>query len=177
MNKINVNIYGRDYTFASEKSKEFMVQVANFVDDEIKTISSQNTTSSKVDILILACNNIAEKYFELQNKNLLDDTSQKTLNETIQSKNEEINTLQEKLKSVQDKLQQYESSEINGSSLKSQIEKIQSNYEEKLSFSNEKLKELQDINDNFQNQFYDLQLKLAQTEEELQNLQNKNGVK
>ena len=71
MNKVNVNIYGHEYTLVSEKPKEFILKVASFVDDEINKTSETLVNWSKTDILILACNNIAEHYFDLLDNPIL----------------------------------------------------------------------------------------------------------
>ena len=41
-NKIKVNIAGSVYTIIGEKSKDEVEAIANFVDEEIKKITSQN---------------------------------------------------------------------------------------------------------------------------------------
>ena len=176
MNKVTVNIYGREYTLVSDKPKDFLLKIASFVDDEIKAVSELITNARKTDIMILACNNIAEKYFDSQNQKA-ENSSQEKLLETIEIQNREIASLKLQIEQKDVKIQSLEMTDMSSESLKAQIEKIQSSYEEKLAVSNEKQKELQSLNDDIQNQFYNLQLKLAQTEEKLQTLQDQNGEK
>lgn len=176
MNKVTVNIYGREYTLVSDKPKDFLLKIASFVDDEIKAVSELITSARKTDIMILACNNIAEKYFDALNQKS-ENPSQEKLNETIEMQNREIAALKLQIEQKDVKIQSLEMTDMSSESLKAQIEKIQSSYEEKLAISNKKQKELQSLNDDIQNQFYNLQLKLAQTEEKLQTLQNQNGEK
>ena len=63
MNKVNVKIFGREYSLLSNKKKDDIIKIASFVDDELEQLS-KNAALSKIDIAILACNNIAEKYFD-----------------------------------------------------------------------------------------------------------------
>ena len=63
-NKLKVNIFGRQYTLVSEKNSEDILKIASLVNEEISTVEKDADNLSKIDILIITCNNIAEKYYE-----------------------------------------------------------------------------------------------------------------
>lgn len=170
MNKVNVNIYGHEYTLVSEKPKEFILKVASFVDDEINKTSKTLVNWSKTDILILACNNIAEHYFDLLDNP--DTTSQQELFNKIDTLNRELASVKLQNEQKDIKIKSLEMTDMNSESLKAKIEKVKSDYEEKLNQSNQKIEECEKINSELESKFFELQIKLAQKEEELKNIQS-----
>ena len=70
------------------------------------------------------------------------------------------------------KIKSLEMTDMNSESLKAKIEKVKSDYEEKLNQSNQKIEECEKINSELESKFFELQIKLAQKEEELKNIQS-----
>ncbi len=76
-NKIKVNIAGTVYTIIGEKSKTEVEEIANFVDEEIKKITSQNYLLNSTMAATLVALNISSDYFDLKNEiNLLSEDSE-----------------------------------------------------------------------------------------------------
>lgn len=160
MNKVNVKIFGREYSLLSNKKKDDIIKIASFVDDELEQLS-KNTALSKIDIAILACNNIAEKYFDEIGTEL----STKFLNGKIDAQAKEIANLKLQLEQKDVKIQSLEMTDVSSQTLQAQIDKITSDYEEKI-------KQYQNVNDDLQAEFYDLQMKIAMYEQEIEKLKN-----
>lgn len=76
-NKIKVNIAGTVYTIIGEKSKTEVEEIANFVDEEIKKITSQNYLLNSTMAATLVALNVSSDYFDLKNEiNLLSEDSE-----------------------------------------------------------------------------------------------------
>lgn len=65
-NKLRVNIGGNSYTIISEKSNGEIEKIANYVDDEIKKITSNNYRLNPIMASTLVALNIAENLFDLK---------------------------------------------------------------------------------------------------------------
>ena len=64
VNKVTVNIYGQEYTFASTKSRERMIAIASHVNDVFESLVGQGADGSVARLTMLAAINIAEQLFE-----------------------------------------------------------------------------------------------------------------
>ena len=64
VNKVTVNIYGQEYTFASAKSRDRMIAIAGYVDEVLKGLVEQGADGSVARLSMLAAINIAEQLFE-----------------------------------------------------------------------------------------------------------------
>jgi len=65
-NKIKVNIAGSSYTIIGEKSKEEVEEIAEFVNDEIYKITSQNYRLNPTMAATLVALNISSDFFDLK---------------------------------------------------------------------------------------------------------------
>jgi len=63
-NKVNVKIYGQEYTISGEKPREQIIKVADYVDGKMRGISKGGSTIPSVSLAVLAAVNIADDYFE-----------------------------------------------------------------------------------------------------------------
>jgi len=63
ISKVTVKIYGQEYTFASARSRDRIIMVANHVDEVIKGLVSQGAGGSVARLTVLAAINIAEELF------------------------------------------------------------------------------------------------------------------
>ncbi|MBK5261618.1 MAG: cell division protein ZapA [Peptostreptococcaceae bacterium] len=63
-NKVNVKIYGQEYTIAGEKSREQIIKVADYVDCKMTEISKKLSSGPLVSLAVLSAVNIADDYFE-----------------------------------------------------------------------------------------------------------------
>ena len=76
-NKIKVNIAGTVYTIIGEKTRAEVEEIANFVDEEIKKITSHNYLLNSTMAATLVALNISSDYFDLKKEiNLLSEDSE-----------------------------------------------------------------------------------------------------
>jgi len=66
VNKVTVKIYGQEYTFASTKPRDRMIQVAGHVDEVLNGLVEQGADGSISRLSMLAAINIAEQLFEMR---------------------------------------------------------------------------------------------------------------
>ena len=100
-NKIKVNIAGSVYTIIGEKSKDEVEAIANFVDEEIKKITSQNYLLNSTMAATLVVLNVSSDYFDLKKEiNLLSEDSEFPLKkqEEFIKNNQKIEKEKEELK-------------------------------------------------------------------------------
>lgn len=153
-NRLKVNIFGRQYTLVSEKNSEDILKIASLVNEEISIVEKDADNLSKIDILIITCNNIAEKYYE----QLSSISNEAELSNQIKEKEKEIARLNLQLEQKDVQIKSLEMTDVNSQSLQSKLDKTKKEYEEKL-------KEQIDINRELEARFYELQLKIAELEE------------
>jgi len=63
ISKVTVKIYGQEYTFASARSRDRIIMIANHVDEVIKGLVTQGAGGSVPRLTILAAINITEELF------------------------------------------------------------------------------------------------------------------
>ena len=63
-NKISVNIFGSEYALKTDQSREYINEIANYIDQKMKEIDKTQTINSKFKIAILAALNIADELFQ-----------------------------------------------------------------------------------------------------------------
>lgn len=100
-NKIKVNIAGTVYTIIGEKTKTEVEDIANFVDEEIKKITSQNYLLNSTMAATLVALNVSSDYFDLKKEiNLLNEDSEFPLKkqEEFIKNNQKIEKEKEELK-------------------------------------------------------------------------------
>jgi len=66
VNKVTVKIYGQEYTFASTKPRDRMIQVAGHVDEVLNGLVEQGADGSISRLSMLAAINISEQLFEMR---------------------------------------------------------------------------------------------------------------
>lgn len=65
-NRLQVTIFGQQYTIISKASSSYMRMVASHVDDRMKQIADSNARLDSTKIAVLASMNIADEYFRLK---------------------------------------------------------------------------------------------------------------
>jgi cell division protein ZapA len=63
-NKISVNIFGSEYALKTDQSREYIIEIANYIDQKMKEIDKTQTINSKFKIAILAALNITDELFQ-----------------------------------------------------------------------------------------------------------------
>ena len=170
MNKVTVHIFGREYSLMSDKSKEFIIRVASYVDDEINKVASELKNPVRDDILILACNNIAEKLLLEQSKDIAQENN--SLNKTIENLQRENASLMLELEQKDVRLKSYEMSGGIDPQELDKIEKEKAQQRETVKKLNDQIEKYKILNDEIQSKFYELQMKLAKLEQENEDLKN-----
>lgn len=64
--KVKVKIYGNTYSIQGDTSPEYILHLAEYVNDRMENISRNISNSNPLQIAILAALNIADEYFQLQ---------------------------------------------------------------------------------------------------------------
>lgn len=65
--KVQVDIYGDNYTIKGDTPEEQMKMVAEYVDEKMQFIGQRNPNLSAKQIAVLAALNIADELYKLQN--------------------------------------------------------------------------------------------------------------
>lgn len=63
-NKVNVKIYGQEYTISGAKSREQIIKVADYVDGKMTEISKIISSGPVASLAVLSAVNIADDYFD-----------------------------------------------------------------------------------------------------------------
>lgn len=169
MNKVTVKIANHEYTIVGEEKKEYLLQLAAHVDEKIESTSKANPKLSQTMTAVLTAINIADEYYSQLNENSelrknlnkpleeLEKASKyiKDLERTISEKESQIDKINQKIQSYEDSLN------LTNNSKNDVVKKM----EEK----DLKLKEAENLVDDFQNRLYDMQIKIIELEEKLEN--------
>lgn len=192
MNKVIVKINGYEYPMVGEKSEQHMLNVARYVDEEIKRISEANPKLSTSVVAILSAVNIANELFECGEENDKLSKENEELNKKVGTGEEELKLEMKKLQlSLQGKAKEEEDlnakiDELNKliEEQKSKISNLESSIESKdkeiedYKTKNDELKTLaetaeerakiaEQLSSKFQNDAYRVQLEKIEIENEL----------
>jgi cell division protein ZapA len=64
--RIKVNIYGNEYSIMGEAEPEYILKLAEYINNKMVEIGKTITSGNKTQVAILAALNIADEYFQLQ---------------------------------------------------------------------------------------------------------------
>ena len=179
MNKVIVKINGSEYPMVGEKSEQHMLNVARYVDEEIKRISEANPKLSTSVLAILSAVNIANELFEELNKKVGTGEEELKLEmkklqlslqgkakeeEDLKTKIDELNKLIEEQKSKIFKLE----SDIQSKDKQIEEYKVEVNELKDLTkIAEEKARVAEQMSSKFQNDAYRVQLEKIEIENEL----------
>ncbi|MGI6737449.1 MAG: cell division protein ZapA [Anaerovoracaceae bacterium] len=93
-NKVNVSIYGQEYTIVGEKSPEYIAKIAAHVDSRMNEIAEGIDGGPVSSLAVLSAVNIADEYFELQDRI----TELQRLNEQLEADGQHYEQLWEEAK-------------------------------------------------------------------------------
>lgn len=113
-NKVEVRIYGKEFTLKGEEPIEYLHKVAHYVDKKMAEISKNSVRMSAATTAILSAVNLADDYFKLQ-------LSFTDINNKLEEKTLEAETLRgeiEKLKAKETQIQ------LELAKAKSELEKL-----------------------------------------------------
>ena len=70
MNKVTVKIANHEYTIVGEEKREYLLQLAAHVDEQIEATAKANPKLSQVMTAVLTSINIADQYYSQVKNNL-----------------------------------------------------------------------------------------------------------
>ncbi len=65
-NKVDVRIYGQEYTISGERDAEVILQIAEYVDGKMREIGKFATGTTPGSLATLACINVADELFSVR---------------------------------------------------------------------------------------------------------------
>lgn len=185
MNKVNVNIFDREYTITGEKSPEQMIKVAVHVDNKMREIEEYAPSGPVSSLAILAAVNISDDYFDLCEEM----EGLERINEQLESDSQHYIQLWDEAKKnfiTHKEDSQNEISALNQqkSRLQAQLNEKDRELEEMLRNQESMEKDAQDLSEkavsemelkykDLENNFFDLQMENIQLKSELEKLKNK----
>jgi Uncharacterized protein conserved in bacteria len=95
MNKVTVKIANHEYTIVGEEKREYLLQLAAHVDEQIEATAKANPKLSQVMTAVLTSINIADEYYSEVRKNT--GIQKKLLSEPIK----ELEDCQNQIKSLE----------------------------------------------------------------------------
>lgn len=158
--KVSVKIYGQEYKISGDAPKEYILQLANYVDGKIVEMAKTVKQYTTPMITVLAAINIADEYFKAKKKFNEIQSEINKLHIEIKNKN---NFLEKAKESYIQYKQESEKFRQQALDLEKQLEEQSIKYKEILS-ENETLKS---TNNQFDNETDTLQQKIKQLEAEL----------
>ncbi len=90
MNKVTVKIANHEYTIVGEEKREYLLQLAAHVDEQIEATAKANPKLSQVMTAVLTSINIADQYYSQVKNNL---EFKKTLSEPFKELEESQNQI------------------------------------------------------------------------------------
>ena len=141
--KVDVKIFGQNYTVTGEKDPSEIIQIAEYVESKIRFISNITSEFDRVRIVILAAINIAEEYFKAladvkklkTEKKELEQEVQKYMNQVEEQKEDFVSYQQDVRKANDEKKDQ----DVKYEELEKKFGEVESAYFE-LQMENIKLK-------------------------------------
>ncbi|TDX46798.1 cell division protein ZapA [Orenia marismortui] len=105
--EVKVEILGEEYIIKGKESSEYIMSIANFVDEHMKEIQENITSISRNRVIILGAMNFADKLCQVQEKN----ESLKEDNHKLESSFKKIlsenNKLKEKYRELKEEYEEF----------------------------------------------------------------------
>lgn len=147
--KVNVKIYGQEYTIAGDKPEEHITKVAQYVDSKMKLISASFPGGAVSSLATLAAVNVADELFSIEDRT-----------DEFKEKNEQLE------KDIQHYVQLWEEAKKSFLSLKSETEDTNARNNE----LEREVKQLHEEMDSLQNEYEELTRKNKGLEHKVENL-------
>lgn len=68
-NKIRVNILGQTYNIKGDAPSEYIMQLADYVNEKVEEVSRNISSANSLQLAILVSLNIADEYFQIRKIN------------------------------------------------------------------------------------------------------------
>jgi cell division protein ZapA len=167
-NRVLMKINGQEYPIAGMESKEYLIRVGTYVDEQMEEISRLNRQLSLSMVSVLTAVNIADQYLKLQDsyKELLnqappDDDQVARLKKELEQKTQSLQQEKDYSRNLQKRLNAF----------KQEKEALNQNYHLVVKESSEKQEnysKAQRIIKELQDQLYESQMKVAEIHKERQ---------
>ncbi len=154
-NKVTVKIYGQEYTLAGDKSNEEIEEIASYVDGKMRELGALPIMGGANSLAVLTAVVLTEEVFEKKNEI----ESLKLLNEQLE-------------KDAQYYLQMWEDSKKSFAKYKDGILSLQSKKQEE----NKRVKELEEKVNEYETNYFDLQMENIKLKDRLNKLQQNNNT-
>ena len=173
---VSVKIYGQEYTVPGDKSREYIIKVADYVDQNMREIAAVAAGIPAPSLAVLASVNIADQYFETAARLSVQEEKcaeqEKDIEHYIklweEAKKNFVQFKEEAGKLLQQKEELRQTSDAKdkeNTELKAQLEgleeKIRSEFEEKIALADQRVKEAE-------SNFFDLQMENIRLKSELE---------
>ncbi|AKL94511.1 putative cell division protein ZapA [Clostridium aceticum] len=172
-NKVTVKINGQDYPIIGIESKEYLLKIGNFVDEQMDLVAKNNSKLSISMIAVLTCINIADQFFKLQKQ--LDAVTREQVDplNKLEDVQERYNVL---LKELEEKKEEFQLLQKQVEELvlsKENIEEENTQLKEKLQNRDEDLVNAENIINDLQNKLFENRIALVQVQKQLEEHNNK----
>jgi len=172
--KAIVKIYGQEYAIVSDKNREHIQRLSNYVDDKMKEISSRDKKLSTAMVAVLVALNMSEELFghkekikELEAMERVPDKVIKGMEDEIVDLKKLLNERATEIKELENAMEEEKKASgvlaRNEDHLKKTIAAKEKSLEEK----EEEIHNLEARVDEFKNKLMECELKLVQTRKEL----------
>ena len=186
--KTTVKIYGQEYTFASGKSRERVIMIANHVDEVIRRLVEQGADGSLARLSMLAAINITDQLFAERDEQVDGDREKEQLQKDIahyqqlweEAKRshlqykDDAKSIQEQKDLLQEKLNAKSVEVDNLIRTAEEQDEVVRNLEEEIEAANEKLRNVSDQSEEGSEQIRELKDKLKEIEGNYFELQMEN---
>lgn len=146
-NKVTVKIYGQEYTITGDKEEDKILQIAEYVNAQIKEIGKLSRSSNNLSLATLLALNVTEQYFDT-----LEQLEQvKKEKDRLEKDNSNYTDLYEKSRDVADENQKF-------------VDELK----ERIKDDEEKLHQLKEKCTEYENNLFDLQMENIQLKSQLE---------
>ncbi|AOY76390.1 cell division protein ZapA [Clostridium formicaceticum] len=171
-NKVIVRINGQDYPIIGIESKEYLLKIGNYVDEQMDAVAKNNSKLSISMIAVLTCINIADQFFKLQ-KQLETVTKEQVdpLNK-LENIREQYNIVLKELEEKRESLQLLQKQVEELMTYKQEVQEENIQLKEKLQSKDQDLINAENIINDLQNKLFENRIALVQLEKQLEEQQN-----
>ncbi|MDO4792976.1 MAG: cell division protein ZapA [Filifactor alocis] len=153
MNKITIKILNHEYTIVGEESKDYLLELASYVAQEMEVILQKNPKFSYTNCAVLTAINITDQLFREKKKS---EAPEKEYNILFQKQESLELELIERNLEIERLRKQLDEQGVQGMDM----QRIKAEFEEKLAEKQKEVEEADRISNEFQNRMYRLQLEL-----------------
>ncbi|WP_352417804.1 cell division protein ZapA [Proteiniborus sp.] len=165
--RVIVKINGQEFSVLGNESEEYIMNIANIVDNDMKEIINKNNKLSQSMAAVLAAFNIADKYSKTCNElNELKEKVVEPLKNFDQVKND-LDESNNKLQALKSDCNSYKDELLQSKREIENLNKILRQQEQDLKLKNDELEKANKTIDDLQNKLFEDQVEMVQLRKEL----------